>query len=153
MVIANYVFDGLSQDAFSVKGGSPEVLMSLYRVAPEDAPPAEDAPFVGLTSSYSERESPAAVYPEPELNAILHAYAADPGEAAILFPVAALRCLRRLEEISGGRLIALCADKGEVDAERARLIGKGGIVVHGSFSLSVDFHAIGAYVRGRGGPR
>lgn len=152
VVIANYVFDGLSQDAFSVKDGRlHEVLMSLYQTTEAPAAAGEDAPFAGLTSTYLERECPADVYPEPEFNAILQGYASDPSEAALLFPVAALRCLRRLADLGGGALCLLCADKGEVDARDARLLGKGGIVVHGSFSLSVDFHAIAAYFRARGG--
>lgn len=152
VVLANYVLDGLPQDAFSVRDGRLyECLITLTDAPQELSGGHDEAPFAALTSSYQERPAPAAVYPEEAFNRVLADYAAAPGDAALLFPIAGLRCLQRLGALSCAGLVVLCADKGEADPAHARRIGQGGIVTHGSFSLSVDFHAIAAVFRAQGG--
>jgi hypothetical protein len=151
VVIANYVFDSLPQDAFAIRDGA---LLETVVALRSDRPaldPEDPDPFRGVVTDTSERPAPSPVYPEPELERILRGYAGAPGAAALLFPVAALRCLRRLSDLSGGRLLLLTADKGEVDARLARAVGKSGISVHGSVSMPVDYHAVAEHFRHRGG--
>jgi len=70
---------------------------------------------------------------------------------AFLFPIAALRCLRLLHELSDGHLLLLSADKGSIHAQEPREQHPARLLVHGSFSLPVDYRIIGEYGRRRGG--
>jgi hypothetical protein len=151
VVIANYVLDSLPQDAFALRGG--ELYECVVALCAERAvlDPDDDDPFRGLVTDVHDRPAPEPVYPEPELERILRDYARDPSDAALLFPVTALRCLRRLSDLSGGRMLLLAADKGEVDAAGARALGRRGITVHGSLSMEVDLHAVAEHFRQRGG--
>jgi tetratricopeptide (TPR) repeat protein len=151
VVLANYVLDGISQDAFSFAGGRIHECLVTLRSPRREADLSDPAMFERLVPTYTRRPISAAYYEEPELDAILHDYARDMDGATILFPSTALRCLRRLSDLSRGRLLLLSGDKGNAREEALRDAGDPRMSVHGSFSLMVNYHAIGAYVRRRGG--
>lgn len=151
VVVANYVFDGVRHDAFLVKDGAlMERLISVYSNV---ATPDLTAPgiFEHLAVTYSERPAPQDPYPEPEFNAILGSYLGSMKEATILFPLAALQCIRRLAGLSGGRLLLLTSDKGEIHRDLLEAVAQLDFVVHGSFSVSVNYHAIAEWTTQQGG--
>ncbi len=150
VAIANYFFDGIPQDAFRVRDGRPFACL-LTTHAPADAD-ADDPTLLGrLRLSWSERAVGEGHYGEAELDALLDGYCGALADTVVRLPVAALRCCRLLDELAGGRLLLLSADKGWAYA--SSLLGRSEPepVVHGSFSLPVDFHAIGEAFRRRGG--
>ncbi len=151
LVIANYVFDGLTQDAFSLRGG--EVLdcrVTLSAAAPD--PDLDDAAVMaGLSAGYSDHPLAGPAYPEPLFNEILADYAASLGETTILFPATALRCLDRMARWCSGGLLLLTADRGEQREEDLGRRHSLGLAVHGSISFPVNYHAIAEYVVRRGG--
>jgi len=151
IVLANYVFDGLPQDAFSVRGGKLyECLVTL--AAPEEEPDPEDPGMIGrLQASWDERPSPPELYGDPELDRILQEYVERPADATFLFPCAAIRCLRHLARLSDGRLLLLSGDKGFSREEVLPGPGEPAIAVHGSFSMMVNYHALGRWFDHRGG--
>ena len=71
--------------------------------------------------------------------------------ASILFPVGALRALRRLSKFSSGRAIVISGDKGNNNPDQFSGLLDPHIAVHGSFSLMVNYHAIGAWFTSKGG--
>mmetsp|Transcript_32669 Transcript_32669/g.40148 ORF Transcript_32669/g.40148 Transcript_32669/m.40148 type:complete len:521 (-) Transcript_32669:393-1955(-) len=74
------------------------------------------------------------------------------GDASILMPIGAIRAIRRLSNMSHQKkLIILSGDKGNDDPEQFRGLVDPHLAVHGSFSVMVNYHAIGAYVTSRGG--
>lgn len=151
VAIANYVFDGVTQDAFSLRGG--KVLECRVTLSAAEPNPDLDDPavMVGLSSSYSDHAIAAPAYPEPLFNAILDEYAATLGETTILFPATTMRCLDRMARWSNGRMLLLTADRGE---QREEDLGRPtglGLAVHGSISFPVNYHAIAEYVVKRGG--
>lgn len=151
VVVANYVFDGISQDAFSFRDGAildHRISLSADRPAPDlDDPEA----IARLECSYSDHPLEGTPYAEPLYNAILDDYAQSLDDTTLLFPSGALRCLDRLARLGDGRLLLLTADRGEQrDADLGREHGIG-MAVHGSFSLPVNYHAIAEYVVKSGG--
>ncbi|MDI3288794.1 tetratricopeptide repeat protein [Polyangium sp. 15x6] len=150
-IIANYIFDGIRQDAFSFAGGQmQERLVSL--TAPEPAPdPTRPDLLRTLEVSFTERPAPLDYYGEPALDAILRGYAARLDGATLLFPCAAIRCVGRLADLSGGRMLLLSGDRGDSHEEALAQDEHLGLAVHGSFSLEVNYHALAEYVAGRGG--
>lgn len=65
--------------------------------------------------------------------------------ASILLPIGALRALRRLSKMSNNRLLVISGDKGNNNPDQFIGLADPHIAVHGSFSLMVNYHAIGAY--------
>lgn len=148
--IANYVFDGIRQDAFSFRGGALyEELVSTVAPAPLDA--ATEPELDELVSSYVSRAAALEYYGAPELDAILRGYAGRLEQATLLFPCAAIDCIARLAELARGPFLLLSADRGR--AREAPLVNPQslGMAVHGSFSFDVNYHAIAAYVTQRQG--
>ncbi|HEY7392694.1 MAG TPA: SAM-dependent methyltransferase [Bryobacteraceae bacterium] len=151
VVLANYFFDSIPQDAFTVKEGElSECLISLFSDEAERNGQAADL-LEHLASSYSNRPVSAEYYPEREFNEILRESARTLSDTTFLFPCAGLRTIRRLADLAGGRLFLLTADRGEVD--RAVLEGREqpSMLFHGSFSIEVDYHVIGEYFVKSGG--
>ncbi len=156
-VIANYVFDGIPQDCFTIRSGRlHESLVSLTLPEPAGSPQTEtdlDDPALleRLELDWQHREVSPPYYGAEDLDRILAEYSAELPETSVLFPVAALRCLRNLERLSGGRLLLLSGDKGSSGA--AALAGRAEprLTLHGSFSLSVNYHAIGRWFAHQGG--
>lgn len=145
-VVANYVLDGLPQDAlrFGPEGRVEELLVAAEVDAADlsavrlelEAVPASPAP-----------------YGDAEWDALVRGYAAAfDRPATVAFPIAALGCLRRLAAIPAAeRLAVLAADRGD-----HRLAAIGGpadleLARHGSVSMRVNFHAIATWVAARGG--
>lgn len=75
----------------------------------------------------------------------------SPGGASILLPIGALRALRRLTSFAGGRALVLSGDKGNNNHEQFRGLMDPHVAVHGSFSVMVNYHAIGLYCTSRSG--
>jgi SAM-dependent methyltransferase len=143
-VIANYVFDGLPQDAFRVSAGVLEE--SLVRDDPH-ARSVEDA----IATWQHRRADAATYYDDPSWNEILEGYRANVRRAGVVFPTSALRCLADLHDLSRGRLLVLSADKGCVHEEVIAAEREPELAFHGSVSMMVNYHAIGKWVEGRGG--
>jgi len=151
IVIANYVFDGLSQDAFALRDG---ILMQTLVSLTADVPAADldDPDLLGrLQWHFTDHPLDEQPYAEPRFNRVLDAYRTGFPDGSLLFPSAALRCIDRLAAMGGGRLLLLTGDRGEVHG--AYLAGEPipKFAMHGSFSLPVNYHAIGAWVHARGG--
>lgn len=150
IVIANYVFDSVPQDAFLVERG--ELHETLVTTTPDRG--ARDAGLLGARIDYHHQPARFPYYGEPHRDAILDLYRQRLPRAVFGFPVAALACIDGLIGLSGGRALILSGDKGlsRDDAfltETAPL----GLVAHarGCFSMSVDYQILGEYCQRRGG--
>jgi hypothetical protein len=154
-VIANYVFDGLPQDVFTVRGGRLyEDRVSVTAPCPEASQAADlDDPALldRIEIEWEELPAAEAPYGDPELDRILHRYAARLDDTTILFPCAALGCVRDLARLADGRLLLLTGDKGYASEELLGGRTAPEMAVHGSFSLMVDYNAIGQWCEHRGG--
>jgi tetratricopeptide (TPR) repeat protein len=151
VVIANYVFDGLPQDCFHVQGGEiREDWATLLSTQPE---PLLDDPELleRLEVSWEERPTAPGRYGDPDLDRLLESYADWLDDTHLLFPAAALRALLNLSRLASGRLLLLSADKGYAREEALHGREAPELVVHGSFSLMVNFHALGRFFMDRGG--
>ncbi len=145
VVIANYVFDGLRHDSFTVRRG--RVYDYLAAAELPRRGPAADA-------SLTWRVGPQVTtpYPEDAFNAIVRSYATMGTEGRLVFPVSALRCLDRLAALAREDVLVLAADRGTTDAAEAiaRPVNLE-LARHGSLSLPVNFHALRTWVTDRGG--
>jgi hypothetical protein len=151
VVISNYVIDSIRTDVFRVEHGELyEGLVTLSSPQPE--PDATDPSILGrLVAHYDYEAVTGSRYADRNLVEILDGYTARLGDTTFPFPVAAFDALRELERVSGGSLLVLAADKG-FGSEQELLFGLDPTpVVHGSFSLSANLHALGLWFEQRGG--
>lgn len=151
VVLANYVFDGLPQDAFRLQDGRLyESLVTLTSFQPE--PDLQAAGLLDrLDVLYEQRPVRGDYYADKTLNRLLQTYSQGPQEGMLLFPSATLSCLSYLRRLSGDRLLLLTGDKGDPTDEAPLPQSAPAIVHHGSISMMVNYHAIGEYVRQEGG--
>lgn len=162
IVVANYVFDSLLSDAFRVdRGVLHESLGALYSTQPE--PDLDDPALlervvlryehvpVARKEAGQAGEDGAGYYGQPDLDAILDEYRAMLDDTVVCFPTGALGCVRNLHRLAGGRLLLLSADKGYIHEEDLLRRPEPQPVFHGSFSLTVNYHAIAAWFRHAGG--
>lgn len=139
--LANYLFDTLTQDCFSMRGGV------LHEALPEISYEEETA-----NVSYTLQEASEAPYGRPDYDAILDQYRQRLGDTAFLFPVGPLRCLESLMAVAGGRVCLITADKSWSRWEDLVGMGEPSPVAHGaSFSMTVNFHAMGLFWESHGG--
>src|SRR5262249_51952849 len=114
VVIANYVFDSLPQDAFIISDGTLlESLVTTKQAPPgTGTPPIEPTPISSFQRSFRNFEISVDRYPDPAWNRILDYYRRTLPNATVLFPSAALQTLQHLVTQSDGRMLILAADKG-----------------------------------------
>jgi tetratricopeptide (TPR) repeat protein len=152
VVLANYLFDSIPQDCFSVRDGMLfENLVTIRSPTPSRGMQLSGEPLRDLQVSLESQPTHSDYYAEPALDAILDGYRQRLDNVIVLFPIEGLRCLRFFHELSPHGAMFLIGDIGtarEVDlSEQAA----GGISTDSNFWLSVNFHALGHYIQGLGG--
>ena len=151
VVIANYVFDSLPQDAFAVQSGEiHEFLVTTSAAANGEIQSLKDLRFCYHTSAVSPGH-----YPENVWNGVLEQYRTRLSTATVTFPASALQTLQQLGSSSDGRMLVLVADKGITHEEDLALASREpSLDFHAGgrcFSQVVNFDAIGKYFCSKGG--
>jgi tetratricopeptide (TPR) repeat protein len=160
-VVANYLFDTLYHDIFQVDGGElKEGLVSTGSKHKEEPDPLDPEIIKRLSNKYQYNTVSSDYYKDEDgdeihMERILQWYKDCFGDnvhgASIVFPIGALRALRRLSAFSNNKAIVISGDKGNNNPEQFVGLMDPHIAVHGSFSLMVNYHAVGAYFTSRGG--
>jgi hypothetical protein len=151
IVIANYVFDSLPQDAFAVRGGRLFELLPVLTVPDEEEDLAEPTILQRLEVTWEERPVETSYYGDPELDAMLRESVERLKDSTLLMPLTVIRCLRRLAGLADGRLLLLSGDKGYCREELIEGRGQPAVTTHGSLSMMVDYYALGRWFAGQGG--
>lgn len=152
VVIANYVFDSLPQDAFVIQGGCISEAVITTR-----SPSLAAGEKLGLSQvqfSYKDIPLTAPRYPEQSWNDILNSYSKGLPDSTVLFPVQVLRSLQQLRRLTDGRMLVLAADKGHAHEDVLVLSqGPPALEFHAfnCFSMMVNFDAIAKYFQAVGG--
>src|SRR5690349_10790715 len=148
IIIANYLFDGIPQDAFYCANGE------LFETLIDLSGTHRDDPEFLTSAQLTCRQEPVngTYYSNAEWNRLLQNYRQRVSGRPFLFPTGALHCMEMLEQLCDGRFLLLAGDRGYVTDEDLWQ-GKGAlsISVHGSFSLPVDFRILGEYCLNRNG--
>lgn len=157
VVIANYVFDSLPQDALVIQDG--KIFESLVTTTASDQKPQGNvAPAYGPLQKFQLAYHNAPVspqrYQDATWNQILEQYRNRLSGATVLFPCAALKTIAELTPLSDGRILVLAADKGYAHEDALALSqGPPAFEWHtpDCFSLMVNLDAIGKYFQATGG--
>lgn len=150
VLIANYVFDSLPQDAFEIKDG--QIFETLVSTSENGS--AGSKTLSALQLSYKNVPLKPQRYSEDSWNKILNQYRNNLAAGMVLFPCAALEALEEFHKFSDGGMLVLVGDKGFAHEEDLALCqGPPTIEFHGPncFSQMVNLDAIGKYIQARGG--
>src|SRR6185312_9592042 len=101
VVIANYLFDSLPQDAFSIENGALHEILVTTSAAAE----GEIQSLKNLQISYQNSAVAPQRYTDGLWNGILEQYRTRLSAATILFPTSALQTLEQLSHSSDGRML------------------------------------------------
>jgi hypothetical protein len=150
VAVANYVLDGVRTDSFEIRGG--QLFESRVRLqVPEGVDAKDPASLPRLIVKFEPVPSGASPYGDVELDGLLGRVAARLADGSFLFPVSALRLVRHLRNLGGGRVLLLAADRGHVHEEALLGLDSPQIMRHGSVSLDVNFHTLAEYAGVTGG--
>ncbi|MEW9702538.1 SAM-dependent methyltransferase [Paenibacillus sp. SI8] len=151
LVVANYFFDSIPHDLFYFDNGTVfECLVHLTSNSNTENPsPAEQLKSAHLNYQYKIIEN--SPYEERFFNDLLENYKTHIKKSHVLIPSVGIRCLERLRQFSNEGILLLSADKGyhcisELDEQT-----EPALVYHGSFSLTVNYHAFKLYGEDQGG--
>ncbi|MDJ0754132.1 MAG: hypothetical protein QNJ45_11475 [Ardenticatenaceae bacterium] len=151
IILANYFFDSIPQDSFVIRGGN--LFENRLTVSSQHANPslADPAVWEHLQLHYEAVPIDIPPYPDENDRGILHNYAANLGDTVLSFPNVGTACLRFWQQYGSGRALWLTSDRGYTLAES--LIRQDDPLpnLHGSFSLMVNYHALGSAVLQAGG--
>ncbi|MCP4422071.1 MAG: hypothetical protein GY805_36120 [Chloroflexi bacterium] len=146
VLIANYFFDSIPQDSFVIEEG--HLCQNLLTLSSSQSEPDLADPIIWerLKLNYEPIPLQKPYYSEPLYDHILDNYEANLADANFSFPNVGLDCLRYWQGFGNGRNLLLTSDRGYTQIEG--LLGQEDPLpnLHGSFSLMVNYHAIGQYV-------
>ena len=151
IVYANYIFDSITNDAFTIK--DQEIHASLVSLSTDASNMKHGKPvsMEQVKPTYKTAEIRENYYDNPVFNEILHEYKHLLKDSNILFPIAGLRTIVNLKKLCNDRMFLVSSDKGYSIPSELENLGHPYIDFHGSFSLMVNFHAIGQYFEKTGG--
>lgn len=151
-VFANYIFDTVSHDSFTVHEGRLfELLVSLSTEESNvDGVRPKDMEKVTVDHSIHEIRSPN-YYNDPHLDAILEIYKTSLKDTSLLLPIGSIKAIKLLKKLTNDKLMIISTDKGYGTLENLDGLGHPSIAFHGSFSMMVNFHAISEYFKRTGG--
>ena len=154
MVIANYFFDSIPQALFQLENGQMSQCLLALLGDSESAQMStvELIETIELQYSYQLLQENTDFYAnEPVLNELLSIYRDNLKQTHLLLPHQGIRVLQRLKKWSDQGLLLLTADKGEHHLTHLDYRGAPKLDTHGSFSLSVNYHAFKHYCTTQGG--
>lgn len=155
VVLANYGMCVLRHDIFRTSGG--ELQEGLLTVTSRKAASLEEVELrrigeLTLDFTYQKIDKLSGYYENPDFERILSHYQANLPDQIFLFPTGALRCMERMVNLAGGRLMMLLADIATVLESELKIQPKGKpLRFYGSPVADVNFHALLQYCRNRGG--
>lgn len=142
IIIANYFFDSIPQELIYVGDGriyEADVFVE-YPEHMDSLKPSELLDQISL--HYEHRPAPEyeqETYPYRDVIAI---YQEQLEDSHILFPVAGITCLERLNRLSQAGFLLITADKGDHLIDNWKFAEPPELILHGSFSLTANYHAI-----------
>lgn len=150
IVLANYLFDSIGNDVFTVNDG--QLFESLVTVKTTDKVSEDGKPTDWEKVSIAYQEKPIAKsYYQNQFDEILFGYENQLMGTHFQFPVAGLKALQYLQGIASNRLLLVTSDKGYTTLDELDCLEYPDLDFHGSFSVMVNYHAIGEYLKKCGG--
>jgi len=151
IVVANYIFDTLKNDVFTVKNaGLFESVVSL-KTASGNITDDKPTDWEKVDVEYEALQINGGYYDDVHYNAVLDDFKEGLSDSHFLFPIATLNAMKRLKAMANDKMLVLCSDKGYSTLEEQDELEYPELAFHGSFSVMVNFAAIARYFKKSGG--
>ena len=150
-VYANYIFDTVSHDAFTVHEGKLFELLLTIATPADNMRDNRPSDMEQLEIDFKAQEIKNKYYNDPELDSILEEYKSSLQDSSILFPIGSIRAIKLLKKLSNNKLFIVSSDKGYSSLKSLDQLGHPSLSFHGSFSMMVNFHAMARYFKNSGG--
>jgi putative S-adenosyl-L-methionine-dependent methyltransferase len=153
VMIGNYIFDTIPQDAYTVASGQLFAnLVTIRASSPDlDLTAPDSRVRIGLSFRADSVPTDPTVESDPLIRGLLETYAQRLDNTTVVIPRAGMACIRFFRDLANGRALCLIGDFGDTSEEELPDHGPPGFGAGGGLWLAVNFHAIGEYTRGLGG--
>lgn len=142
IIIANYFFDSIPQELIYVGDGR-IYEADVFVEYPEQQASLKPSDLLNQISlRYEHRRAPEYEQETFPYRDVIAVYQEQLEDSHILFPVAGLNCLERLNRLSQAGFLLLTADKGDHLLDNWKFAEPPELILHGSFSLTANYHAI-----------
>jgi tetratricopeptide (TPR) repeat protein len=150
-VFANYIFDTVSHDSFTVNEGKLFELLLSVSTPENNIRDNKPVDMEQLSIDYKLLEIKKDYYDDPHLDSILQDYKKNLLSTSFLFPIGSIRAIKLLKKLAQDKLFIVASDKGYNTLRALENLGHPSLSFHGSFSMMVNFHALAAYFKNSGG--
>lgn len=145
IIIANYFFDAIPQELLYIDEGKiyeADVYVEYSKTGAEFEALTTSEQFSHIHLSYEYRRTPEYEQDDYPYRNIIALYQKELEDSHILFPSVALQCLNRLNALSHSGFVLITADKGDHLIDNWKFADPPELVLHGSFSLTANYHAV-----------
>lgn len=150
IVLANYLFDSVATDVFTVDDGQLYEALATVSTDEDNLDNGQPIDWSKIEIEYTKHPINGLVY-QDDFDAILMDYKNHLIDTHFQFPIASLRALEKLKSFSRNKLLLITSDKGYTNYEELDCLAYPELDYHGSFSVMVNYHAIGQYMKHCGG--
>jgi tetratricopeptide (TPR) repeat protein len=151
IVFANYIFDTVSHDSFTVNEGKLYELLLSISTPESNMRDNKPVNMEHLSIEYKLNEIKKDYYGDPDLDSILENYKKTLLDTSFLFPIGSIRAIKLLKKLAHDKLFIIASDKGYNTLAALDRLGHPSLSFHGSFSMMVNFHAMANYFKNSGG--
>ena len=142
IIVANYFFDSIPQELIYVGDGQ-IYEADVYVEYSEHNDSLKPSEWLNqITLNYEHRRAHEYEQENYPYRDVISIYQEQLEDSHILFPAAGLTCLERLNRLSQAGFLLITADKGDHLLDNWKFAEPPELILHGSFSLTANYHAI-----------
>ncbi|MBY9078719.1 tetratricopeptide repeat protein [Paenibacillus sp. HN-1] len=142
ILVANYFFDSIPQDLIYIGDGK-VYETDVYVEQSEDHDSLKPAEWLDqITLRYEHRRASEYEQETYPYRNVISIYQEQLEDSHILFPTAGIACLEHLNRLSQSGFLLITADKGDHLLDSWKFAEPPELILHGSFSLTANYHAI-----------
>ncbi|WP_438433667.1 SAM-dependent methyltransferase [Gorillibacterium sp. sgz500922] len=142
ILIANYFFDSLPQELIYIGEGN-VYETDVYVEQPAHADSLSPAEWLDqIKLRYEHRRAPEYEQDTYPYRHVIALYQEQLEDSHVLFPAEAIACLERWNRLAPSGFLLITADKGDHLLESWKFAEPPELVLHGSFSLTANYHAM-----------
>ncbi|WP_274365014.1 tetratricopeptide repeat protein [Paenibacillus thermotolerans] len=142
IIVANYFFDSIPQELIYIGDGQ-IYEADVHFEYPERNDSLKPSEWLKqITLQYEYRRAPEYEQETYPYRDVISMYQEQLEDSHILFPASGLSCLERLNRLSQAGFLLITADKGDHLLDNWKFAKPPELVLHGSFSLTANYHAI-----------
>lgn len=151
IVIGNYFFDSIPTDLFFLKNTQLFECEITLRTSENPEQLGSKQLLKIVEPSYNKQLVEGAFFENEISNELLKEYKESLLNTFLFFPENSMRCIENLRKLSKQGLLLLSLDKGFQSLHDLENKQAPELIIHGSFSIWVNFHALGRFCEKMGG--